>query len=128
MAASDHSADIEKDAAGQDYAHLTNESVHSFSWNNITVTVKDRATKQPLDILSGVNGYVEAGELLALMGPRYTPLILMPLVGIADVESVVPARRHSSTFSHIVLLYQSRPCNRTYTSMAHQQSSLRFGN
>lgn len=70
MTTSDHSADIEKDAAGQNYAHLRNESVHSFSWDNITVTVKDRASKQLLDILSGVNGHVEAGELLALMGPR----------------------------------------------------------
>jgi hypothetical protein len=71
MSASDHSADVEKHAASSDYAHLTNETVHSFSWNNVTVTVKDRATKQPLDILTGINGFVEAGELLALMGPRY---------------------------------------------------------
>ncbi|KAH7087628.1 ATP-binding cassette transporter-like protein [Paraphoma chrysanthemicola] len=68
MSASNHSADVEK-AAGQDFAHLTNESVKSFSWDNVTVTVKDRATKQPLDILSGVNGIIEGGELLALMGP-----------------------------------------------------------
>jgi hypothetical protein len=86
MPASYHSADIEKDAASQDYAHLMNESVHSISWNNITVTVKDRATKEPLDILSGINGHVEAGELLALMGPRYAPLILMSSVGMADIE------------------------------------------
>ncbi|KAH7074680.1 ATP-binding cassette transporter-like protein [Paraphoma chrysanthemicola] len=68
MSASNHSADVEK-VAGQDFAHLTNETVKSFSWHNVTVTVKDRATKQPLDILSGVNGIIEAGELLALMGP-----------------------------------------------------------
>ncbi|KAL5121691.1 hypothetical protein ACEQ8H_000378 [Pleosporales sp. CAS-2024a] len=62
-----HSADVEK---GQDYAHLTNDLVQSFSWANVTVTVvKDRATKQPLEILAGVNGSVEAGEMLALMGP-----------------------------------------------------------
>jgi hypothetical protein len=68
MSSSNHSSDIEK---GRAYAHLTNELVQSFSWHNITVTVKDRATKQPLDILSSVNGSVEAGEMLALMGPRY---------------------------------------------------------
>ncbi|KAF2250137.1 ATP-binding cassette transporter-like protein [Trematosphaeria pertusa] len=62
------SLDVEKDA-GTDYAHLTNESVRSFSWEGITVTVKDRYTKQPLEILSGVNGIVKAGEMLALMGP-----------------------------------------------------------
>jgi hypothetical protein len=51
--------DVEKGVA--DYAHLTNTSVHSFSWENVAVTVKDRKTKQPLEILSGINGVVEAG-------------------------------------------------------------------
>jgi ABC-type multidrug transport system ATPase subunit len=67
MATAKSSEDIEKGST--DYAHLTNETVHSFSWEDVTVTVKDRASKQPLDILSGVNGMVEAGEMLALMGP-----------------------------------------------------------
>jgi hypothetical protein len=83
MAASDHSADVEKDAAGQDF---TNESVQSFSWKDIIVTVKDRATKQPLDILSGVNGHVEAGELLALMGPRYAFISSTSSPGIANIS------------------------------------------
>ena len=52
--------DVEKGAA-TDYTHLTNATVHSFSWQNVTVTVKDRKTKQPLEILSGVDGIVEAG-------------------------------------------------------------------
>ena len=52
--------DVEKGAVA-DYAHLTNTTVHSFSWENVTVTVKDRKTKQPLEILSDVNGVVEAG-------------------------------------------------------------------
>ena len=56
------SIDIEKDA-GSDYAHLTNTSIQSFSWENVSVTVKDRQTKQPKDILSGVNGIVRAGML-----------------------------------------------------------------
>ncbi|XPS99179.1 hypothetical protein M3J09_008359 [Ascochyta lentis] len=60
--------DVEKGAAA-DYAHLTNTSVHSFSWENVTVTVKDRKTKQSLEILSSINGVVEAGDMLALMGP-----------------------------------------------------------
>ncbi|KAF2472557.1 ATP-binding cassette transporter-like protein [Lindgomyces ingoldianus] len=62
------SVDVEKDAGG-DYAHLTNTAIRSFGWENVTVTVKDRSTKQPKDILSGVNGIVKAGEMLALMGP-----------------------------------------------------------
>jgi ABC-type multidrug transport system ATPase subunit len=67
MATAKCSEDIEKGST--DYAHLTNKTVHSFSWEDVTVTVKDRASKQPLDILSGVNGMIEAGEMLALMGP-----------------------------------------------------------
>ncbi|EAT83309.2 hypothetical protein SNOG_09117 [Parastagonospora nodorum SN15] len=59
-------SDIEK---GPDYTHLTNDSVQSFSWANVTVTVKDRATKESLEILSSVNGCVQAGEVLAIMGP-----------------------------------------------------------
>jgi len=70
MSVSNHSsADVEKDGRNADYAHLTNDTVHSFAWENVTVTVKDRATKQPLDILSDVSGVVEAGEVVALMGP-----------------------------------------------------------
>lgn len=52
--------DVEKGVA-TDYAHLTNTTVHSFSWEDVTVTVKDRKTKQPIEILSGVSGVVEAG-------------------------------------------------------------------
>ncbi|KAH3952835.1 hypothetical protein HBH70_032440 [Parastagonospora nodorum] len=59
-------SDIEK---GPDYTHLTNDSVQSFSWAKVTVTVKDRATKESLEILSSVNGCVQAGEVLAIMGP-----------------------------------------------------------
>ncbi|KAF2823740.1 ATP-binding cassette transporter-like protein [Ophiobolus disseminans] len=69
MSTSNISADVEKDAGTQDYTHLTNDTVRTFSWSNISVTVNDRATKQPIDILSNVNGIVEAGEVLALMGP-----------------------------------------------------------
>jgi hypothetical protein len=53
--------DIEKGTAGVDYAHLTNSTVHGYSWEDVTVTVKDRGTKEPVDLLSGVNGLVEAG-------------------------------------------------------------------
>lgn len=58
-------SDVEKDAAA-DYAHLTNDAVQSFSWKDVTVTVKDRLTKQPKDILSDIHGVVQAGKLYGL--------------------------------------------------------------
>ena len=66
---SNQSHDVEKDTVGSDFAHLTNHVVHSFSWQNVFVTVKDRISKEPVDILSNVSGIVEAGEVMALMGP-----------------------------------------------------------
>ncbi|KAJ9659565.1 hypothetical protein H2201_007314 [Coniosporium apollinis] len=59
--------DVEK--SGGDYAHLTNTTVQGFGWEGVSVTVKDRVTKQPKIILSDISGVVKAGELLALMGP-----------------------------------------------------------
>ncbi|OJD36675.1 abc transporter [Diplodia corticola] len=60
--------DLEK---GRDstYAGLANNTVATYSWNNVTVTVKDRQTKSSKQILSSASGIVKAGELLALMGP-----------------------------------------------------------
>lgn len=49
-------------------AHLTNDTVQSFGWRAMNVTVKDRATKSPLSILTDANGLVEAGEMIAIMG------------------------------------------------------------
>ncbi|KAK0388905.1 hypothetical protein NLU13_2482 [Sarocladium strictum] len=49
--------------------HLANHSVQSFSWSSLSVTVKSRATKQPLRILDDVSGIVRSGEMLAIMGP-----------------------------------------------------------
>ena len=54
-----NSLDVEKTAS--DYAPLTNHSVQSFSWEKVTVTVKDRHTKQPLELLSDVKGIINAG-------------------------------------------------------------------
>lgn len=50
-------------------SHLTNNSIQSLSWRNITVTVQDRSSKRQFPILSSCNGHVEAGEILAIMGP-----------------------------------------------------------
>ncbi|KAJ5195417.1 uncharacterized protein N7498_008855 [Penicillium cinerascens] len=48
---------------------LMNNSVESFSWRGLTVTVKDRETKKPRDLICDIGGDVQRGELLALMGP-----------------------------------------------------------
>jgi ABC-type multidrug transport system ATPase subunit len=49
--------------------HLTNNTIQSFSWGELNVTVKDRNTKQPISILTSSYGYVAAGQVLTLMGP-----------------------------------------------------------
>lgn len=60
--------DVEKFIGG-DYAQLTNTNVRSFGWRGVTVTVKDRQTKESKNILNEINGMVKCGEMLALMGP-----------------------------------------------------------
>ncbi|KAM0346577.1 hypothetical protein ACHAPU_005289 [Fusarium lateritium] len=49
--------------------HLFNSTVKNFTWRGVTVTVKDRMTKEPKNIVDNVEGIVEAGEICALMGP-----------------------------------------------------------
>ncbi|PLB40266.1 putative ABC transporter [Aspergillus candidus] len=46
-----------------------NNTVHDFSWTDLTVTVKDRRTKQPRNLIDASSGTVQQGELVALMGP-----------------------------------------------------------
>jgi hypothetical protein len=53
------SVDIEQRVV--DEAHLQNTTVHNFTWQGVTVTVKDRKTKQPRVILDGIDGSVKAG-------------------------------------------------------------------
>ncbi|MCJ1387258.1 hypothetical protein MMC18_000098 [Xylographa bjoerkii] len=50
-------------------AQLVNNEVHTFGWKAMNVTVKDRATKSLVSILSDANGLAKAGELIAIMGP-----------------------------------------------------------
>ncbi|KIW24222.1 uncharacterized protein PV07_09950 [Cladophialophora immunda] len=64
---SDMTKDLEK---GLELSrHLTNSAVSTFSWSDVGVVVKDRKTKQPLQILTSSCGSVKAGSVLALMGP-----------------------------------------------------------
>ena len=53
------SVDVEQKVV--DEAHLQNTTVHNFTWQGVTVTVKDRNTKQPKVILDGIDGTVRAG-------------------------------------------------------------------
>lgn len=53
-------------------AHLTNDTVRNLSWKNVTVTVKDRQTKKPIEILSGASGFAEAGRHLDFSGSTLT--------------------------------------------------------
>ncbi|KAL9102700.1 MAG: hypothetical protein Q9163_002191 [Psora crenata] len=48
---------------------LYNSTIKEFSWHAVSVTVKDRKTKEPKRLLDNVSGSVKAGEILALMGP-----------------------------------------------------------
>jgi hypothetical protein len=58
------SPDIDAEKNAGEYTQLINTTVQTFGWKNVTVTVKDRNTKQPKDILHDVNGFIKAGEQL----------------------------------------------------------------
>lgn len=42
--------------------HLLNTTVKNITWSGVTVTVKDRETKEPKTIVHNVEGIVEAGQ------------------------------------------------------------------
>lgn len=54
------SDDVEKTATDE---HLQNTTIKNFTWENITVTVKDVKTKLPKALLQGVSGTIKAGTL-----------------------------------------------------------------
>ncbi|KAL6399575.1 hypothetical protein AUP68_18125 [Ilyonectria robusta] len=47
--------------------HLLNTTVKNLTWRGVTVTVKDRETKQPKTIVDNVEGIVEAGSSITLV-------------------------------------------------------------
>ncbi|PYH74738.1 putative ABC transporter [Aspergillus vadensis CBS 113365] len=59
-------SDLERNEAP---SYFKNNTVNNFSWRDLTVTVKDRHTKQPRNLIDGISGSVQQGELVALMGP-----------------------------------------------------------
>lgn len=50
--------DLERNDVSQ---FLMNHSVHNFSWNGLTVTVKDRQTKKARDLINNISGDVQQG-------------------------------------------------------------------
>ena len=52
-------------------AQLRNTTVNHLIWKDVTVTVQDRATKQPKAILENVDGVVLAGMIIFPVIPRW---------------------------------------------------------
>lgn len=57
----DDPSEIEENKTEQ--AFLLNDTVPSFSWHKLIVTVKDRETKTAKDLICDVNGSIEKGKL-----------------------------------------------------------------
>lgn len=55
-----YNVDIEQKAS--DEAHLLNNTVRNFIWQDVTVTVNDNKTGKPKAILDNVEGIVKAGK------------------------------------------------------------------
>lgn len=53
--------DPDLEATGGEHAFLMNETVHSFAWKGVSVTVKDHETKKPKTILENSSGHVNPG-------------------------------------------------------------------
>lgn len=53
------SMDVEQQPVAE--KHLLNTTVKNITWRGVTVTVKDRETKEPKAIVDNVEGVVEAG-------------------------------------------------------------------
>lgn len=75
---------------------LGNTTVRSFAWTDVTVMVEDRKRGQKKTIVSSVDGIIQTGELLAVMGPSYpTPCSAIHNRAPADcLQSEDPANRH----------------------------------
>lgn len=52
------SPDLERN----EHQFLMNHAVQTFSWTDLTVTVKDRRTKQPRNLIDGSSGLVQQGR------------------------------------------------------------------
>lgn len=53
--------DVDVEGDPDQHAFLNNSTVKSFSWEGVTVNVKDRETKAQKSILLNASGHVEQG-------------------------------------------------------------------
>jgi hypothetical protein len=60
-------ASIDIEARGAAEAHLKNTTVQNISWKGMTVTVKDRDSKQPKRLIDGLEGVVYAGMIRSFL-------------------------------------------------------------
>lgn len=51
------------DLEQNEHQFLMNQAVETFSWTDLTVTVKDRRTKQPRNLIDGSSGFVQQGKV-----------------------------------------------------------------
>lgn len=70
------SPDLERNDSGH---FLMNETVQNFSWQGLTVTVKDRETKKSRDLINDISGDVQHG-LLSLSMIYIKIFILMRVI------------------------------------------------
>lgn len=57
------SINVDTEKADDGSRFLVNNTVQGFSWKDLTVTVKDRATRQPRQLISAITGSVQQGTL-----------------------------------------------------------------
>ena len=60
------------DLEANDYhAFLMNNTVQTFAWKDVAVTVKDRETGKPKKILSSTSGHVSQGKIKYAKNPFF---------------------------------------------------------
>lgn len=59
--------DLEASACSNSY--FINDTVHSLSWENLSVIIEGRKARPCATILTSTHGHIAAGQVLAMMGP-----------------------------------------------------------
>lgn len=97
---------------------LTNCDVHSLSWQDLIVTVKNRETGHNKDILSGVSGIAYPGDLIALMGPSGS--------GKTTLLSTLAQRQTANVLGKVLVNGQERSLvtHRAISSFVEQEDTL----